>query len=467
MGSANLKVKGIYKNGNNFTAKVRIPIDLKKHYPKGKKHLQKPLGTDDYIEAIKKATPILEQWDKEFKDLRAGKQPSVEALKAFPIGKDISNAIGIEDLEFDAIDDRLIKEAERRAKVSTKKNGKSLTQDQFHRLAETIYGEGIDLEDVLNPAEMLLLKSKGHIKLDIKLSDALTIYLETHHNGGKKTIKDMANYSIDGLIASQGDLVLADPQKNKEGALSRQHLEAWLKEMVEIDGLKTGTAKRRLNQVKAILRQVFVVRQISNVAFLVDRLVVPNSGRDAKDIHSPPPHELKAILESFKDDPLITLLVFLGCRIAEVSGLKISDLHLTERLAYISIRPNEIRGLKTAQSARDVPVFGKSLEALEAIKMKYSNETYLLPQYAKQRGANNASQTLNKRLTTKGFTLVNTHSFRHALKDLLRNSGCPDSLAEDIQGRGRDSIARGYGKGYSLDRKAEALQAAYALIKVN
>lgn len=465
MGAANLKVKGIYLNGKKYSVKIRIPIDLTNHYPKGKTHLQTPLGTSDYLEAIKKAVPILEQWRNDFKALRSGKRPPVGVLKTYPIGKDLISALGVQDLEGDAVDDRLMKEADRRAHEAAKKVGKTLTQAQILQLADRFYREEIRVEDVLNPAEIHLLMTKGHLKHDIRLSDALRIYLESHPNGEKKTIKDMSNYAIDGLIASQGDLILADPQLKLEGALKRQNLEGWIKEMVHTNGLTTGTANRRLNQVKAILKQVAIVRQIPNMGFIVDRLVVANLGKDAKVTHSPPPHELKSILETFKDDPLITLLVFLGCRIAEVTGLKVADLHLDEKHPYISIRPNEIRGLKTANSNRDIPVFGESLIALKRLVKAYSNDTYLLPQYAKQNGATNASQTLNKRLASKGFPKVTTHSFRHALKDLLRDSGCPESLMDEIQGHGSQTVSRSYGRGVGIEMKAKALAKAYKLIK--
>lgn len=465
MGAAELKVKGIYKNGNNYSVKMRIPVDLKMHYPKGKTHLQEPLRTADYTEAIKKATPILAQWRKDFKALRAGKRPPEGVLKAHPIGKDIARALGDEDQEADAVDERYIKEAKRRASESAKKSGKTLSQDQFYRLADAIYQDGIDIEDVLNPAEIHLLTTKGHMRHDLRLTDALRIYLETHPKGDIKTVTDMSNYSIDGLINSQGDLLLADPKEQKAGALNRHNLEAWIKEMVEKQGLTTGTALRRLSQVKAILNQVFIVRQIPNVGFLVDRLVVPNAGKDAKTTHSPQPQELKAILDTFKDDPLVTLLVYIGCRIAEVTGLKMSDLHLTEKHPYICIRPNEIRGLKTANSSRDIPVFGQSLAALKGVIKKHSNESYLLPQYATENGASSASQTLNKRLKTKGYLNVKTHSFRHSLKDLLRNSGCPESLMDEIQGHGSQTISRSYGQGASIEIKTKALAKAYQLIK--
>jgi integrase len=50
-----------------------------------------------------------------------------------------------------------------------------------------------------------------------------------------------------------------------------------------------------------------------------------------------------------------------------------------------------------------------------------------------------------------------THSFRHALKDRLRNAGVSEELSKAILGHGTMSISDRYGSGFSLERKAEAL----------
>lgn len=81
MGQAKLKVKGIYKNGNLFSLKIRIPVDVAHKYPKGQRFLQAPLGTSDYPEAIKKATPILQGWNKDWKAIRQGKGTPAGVIK--------------------------------------------------------------------------------------------------------------------------------------------------------------------------------------------------------------------------------------------------------------------------------------------------------------------------------------------------------------------------------------------------
>ena len=68
-------------------------------HPKGQQFLQAPLGTLDYPEAIKKAALILQGWNKDWKAIRRGKGTPAGVIKAYPIGKDILNALGDEDSE--------------------------------------------------------------------------------------------------------------------------------------------------------------------------------------------------------------------------------------------------------------------------------------------------------------------------------------------------------------------------------
>jgi integrase len=125
-----------------------------------------------------------------------------------------------------------------------------------------------------------------------------------------------------------------------------------------------------------------------------------------------------------------------------------------------------VRDLKTKSSTRDVPLVGAALVAAKEllVKAQSNSSSGLFINYFKPRGSDSFSATVNKRLKSKGFSKITTHCFRHALKDLLRNASVPKSLIDEIQGHGSQEISRSYGKGYSLDRKAESLMSAYALI---
>jgi integrase len=71
----------------------------------------------------------------------------------------------------------------------------------------------------------------------------------------------------------------------------------------------------------------------------------------------------------------------------------------------------------------------------------------LFDAYAKERDNDNASQAVNKRLQKCELT---SHSFRHAMKDRLREAGCPKDIRDAIQGHGSGDVADNYGQGHTL-----------------
>ncbi len=55
-----------------------------------------------------------------------------------------------------------------------------------------------------------------------------------------------------------------------------------------------------------------------------------------------------------------------------------------------------------------------------------------------------------KESTGNGYVL---HSFRHSMRDRLRNVECPSEIIDQIGGWTRESIGEGYGKGHALELK--------------
>lgn len=471
MGAIKFKIRGIYLNGSLYSVRIRIPKDLLKHYPKGQAYLRQPLKTSIEDQAIRLATPILEKWHREFKELREGKPLPLGVIEAHPIGDDLARAIGHQESIDEVVQDRFYREAEKQAYKYLKSSGKEIKPHDIENVAQHDIYPFMRLDEVLNPAEKRLLVLNGHIRADLRLSDALATYLATYEKGESDSVKKMSKLAINALVKSQGDLLLDDPTKKNPEAISRNRLQLWVKEMVE-GGLSTGTAKRRLAQVKAVLTRAALENHIPNIQLLTSKITIPNLGKDVKPRYVPQAQELNSILCTFKDDPLVRLLVYLGCRVAEVQGLLLEELHLDHTPAYITIQPNKVRGLKTICSKRDIPLVGGALEAMKEVVAAYkTNSEYLLARYAsdnrgnpKPRGADSLSAMINKRFDAKGYPMVTTHSFRHSLKDLFRNSGVPESLGNEITGHGKATISRGYGLGTSLEVKAEALKNAYALI---
>jgi site-specific recombinase XerC len=85
--------------------------------------------------------------------------------------------------------------------------------------------------------------------------------------------------------------------------------------------------------------------------------------------------------------------------------------------------------VKTASSVREFPLVGLSLEAMKkALELPRSNDA-LFPSYARKRGQDSASATVNKRLKKWDIT---SKSSRHSLKDRLREVGCPKDIRDAI-----------------------------------
>ncbi|MBT6183412.1 MAG: tyrosine-type recombinase/integrase, partial [Betaproteobacteria bacterium] len=107
---------------------------------------------------------------------------------------------------------------------------------------------------------------------------------------------------------------------------------------------------------------------------------------------------------------------------------------------------------KTNNSHRSVPLSPEAIKALDEVSQGKDPEAPLFPQYAKERGGDNCSAMLMKRLRTiitdKKLTM---HSLRHRMKDKLRNTGCPEAVSMAILGHGSNTVAANYGSGYALD----------------
>ena len=55
-----------------------------------------------------------------------------------------------------------------------------------------------------------------------------------------------------------------------------------------------------------------------------------------------------------------------------------------------------------------------------------------------------------KESTGNGYVI---HSFRHSMRDRLRNVECPSEIIDQIGGWARESIGESYGDGHSLELK--------------
>ena len=170
------------------------------------------------------------------------------------------------------------------------------------------------------------------------------------------------------------------------------------------------------------------------------------------------PEDIKKVqAECYKADDekrwLIALIADTGMRLAECAGLLRSDFIEQDGILCVDIRPHPWRSLKTANSARLIPLVGSAKWAAERILGQPDGSEFAFPNYndGERTNANSASAALNKWLKTKigqGYTI---HSFRHSMRDRLRSVECPSDIIDQIGGWLTQGVGNSYGEGYLVN----------------
>ena len=218
------------------------------------------------------------------------------------------------------------------------------------------------------------------------------------------------------------------------------------------------------------VRMLGVVRTAINHAIVEHSLNIPNvftnlriKGAGASKLDRLPLSDTQIVnLEAAYSNDTTAWALFVclrdtGCRVSEIAGLRVKDCDTDKECLIIS--PTPWRTLKTNNSQRSVPLSPEAIKALEEVSQGKDPEAPLFPQYAKERGGDNCSAMLMKRLRTiitdKKLTM---HSLRHRMKDKLRNTGCPEAISMAILGHGSNTVATNYGSGYALDVMREHME---------
>jgi len=222
------------------------------------------------------------------------------------------------------------------------------------------------------------------------------------------------------------------------------------------------------------VRMLGVVRTAINHAIVEHSLNIPNvftnlriKGAGASKLDRLPLSDTQVVhLETAYSNDTTAWALFVclrdtGCRVSEIAGLRVKDCDTDN--GCLSISPTPWRTLKTNNSQRSVPLSPEAIKALEEVSQGKDPEAPLFPQYAKERGGDNCSAMLMKRLRTiitdKKLTM---HSLRHRMKDKLRNTGCPEAISMAILGHGSNTVAANYGSGYALDVMREHMEKVWS-----
>ena len=150
-------------------------------------------------------------------------------------------------------------------------------------------------------------------------------------------------------------------------------------------------------------------------------------------------------------DPLL-VMINTGARPSEILSSRPEDFAVHADVPHLSITQREDRRLKTAQSERNIPLAGVSLDAARRIVARGG----VSARYAFQ--ANRWSAVTNKFLTENKLRESPAHrvySLRHAFEDRLLEAGVDERLRVELMGHKYGRPA--YGRGGSLKLKAAAV----------
>lgn len=286
------------------------------------------------------------------------------------------------------------------------------------------------------------------VSTSVSLTEALAVYLGSKGVGKGKTFHAAAQRACGYLVDAVGlkdlhEYTRADALRFRDFLIERGLVGSSVaRVMSSINSVYNFTCSELALDLKNPFQGVYHDRS----AGVTKRLPIP-------DLEV---RKIQAVCRSQDDDCrwLIALISDTGLRLSEAAGLLISDLHLSDPVPHIAVKPNPLRPLKTSGSERVVPLVGASLWAAKRLCEAITDSSSpAFPRYAKsgQVQANSASAALNKWLkgyVSNGCTI---HSFRHSMRDRLRAVECPTEMVDQIGGWSRGSVGQGYGSGYPLD----------------
>ena len=336
--------------------------------------------------------------------------------------------------------------------------------DKHHAYADS-FGRGKAAQEAYEAAEhgdflttvehMALKRLNGHVPPPPppSLTNASEFHLSQHAKRNNQTFTTYQRRAMASLVAVVGDKAIS--------AFTRDDARTYVTE--SCTKVKSTTVRRMLNA----LSPVFITWGLDKDKAVTDpfkKIAIPDENKDAKPRTSFTAENLArlyALCQSHDDARrwLLALLIDTGARLAEVTGLALSDIHLDAPVPYIRIQPHPWRTLKNPGSVRTVPLVGASLWAAQRITGEaLPGQLYAFPRYttATACNAHSASAALRKWLVTQGFTHGSPtvahvpHELRHTMADRLRNEGCPKEIRYAIDGHASQDVGDNYGQGHGL-----------------
>ena len=311
------------------------------------------------------------------------------------------------------------------------------------RLNENLFGK-------IAPMNVGVMNPKTFIKTNDPnpplLSQVLEQYISLKAEGAGTCFEAMARRTVGYFISIAGDRPINN-YKRADAIAFRE----WLIQR----RMAGSTVKRITGAVKAVFGFGYTEHAINTTHPFIGLLI--DKDRGTKSRLPIPVANIRSIQNecvALDDETrhLVALIADTGLRLAEAVGALKSDVILTNgKPSVLIIRPHPHRRLKTKSSERRIPLVGSSYWAIS--KRLAKNGNVLFPKYCQppKTNANSASAALNKWLKPRVPRGCSIHSFRHSLRDRLREVECPSDLLDAIGGWSIIGVGQSYGRGYSVE----------------
>lgn len=428
-----LSIRYLYLRNTIYQYQRKVPKDLLDRYD-GTTVIKINLKTASIDEAAKKILILNRQHESSWDNMRAN--PSITPTSISDAAKKLLALYNLKPLPATNLASDL--ELFMDLVVEPKREQAAEGDDESYR--------NISPSDYLSPTEAQALKLIC-IAPKFNLSEALELYLKRHKKANDQAFITYTTRIWDRLIDILGDKAFEEVNRADANLFIDRILEG---------GSKTTTARRMLNTVKAVFNTAIVEKEL-NKSNPFNKIRIAGFGEDAEEREPFTIDELKILSKACiaKDDDMrwmIALQLDLGARVAEIAGLALSDFHLDAEIPYVSIKPHPWRSLKTKDSKRDIPLVGNALWAATRVtESATKGQLCAFPRYTDGKTCNGtgASNALNDWIRARGIDNT-THSFRHSMRDRLRNVNATKEIQDAVGGWGKVDMGEKYGQGYAL-----------------
>ncbi len=295
------------------------------------------------------------------------------------------------------------------------------------------------------------LMSKAPPKPSPSLDDAVKLYLKDKVAGSAFDVKKNTQ-RVERVISRLKRALGKTPQVDK---ITRDDARKVRDHLLGLGSLTPASVRRELNIVKAIINHAITEFELGGCNNPFRKLDIAGLDEENEaDKRHPFPADMlievrNHILSTVNPELQLIwrLLEGTGCRMAEVSGLRVDDVTIIGDTPNIRVTWHEDRRIKTKTSKRHVPLVGDALAAAVEALAAADAGPMVFSRYSDENGPTNVSKALMDRVReiTDNSRLV-VHSLRHNIKDRLLLAGVAELDQNIILGHSLGGVGnRTYG----------------------